>query len=178
MAWRCPRTRRRRPGPGLLLASLFALLASSCGYYSFTGASIPEHLDTVAIPLAEDQSVGGVPAMAEVLTDFLIERMTRQTRLTLEPDEADADAVLTAEIESYRNEPVAVTEDEVAALNRITIRVGVLYRDRVEDEVRLERTFSASAEYDASQLDQEEETATLVLQQIADDVFTAATSDW
>ena len=52
------------------------------------------------------------------------------------------------------------------------------YLDQVEDEERLARSFTASAEYDATQIDLEEGTAVAVLRQIADDVFTAATSDW
>jgi hypothetical protein len=171
-----------RRGGGRPRRSLFALLAllslPSCGYYSFTGASIPERIQTIAVPLAEDQSLGGVPAMNEALTDFLIERFARQTRLVLEPDENAADAVLTTAIEQYRNEPVAVTGDEVAALNRVTIAVDVRYVDQVESEELLARTFTASAEYDATQIADEEETAVAVLRQIADDVFTAATSDW
>lgn len=171
------RGNRRRWTPAPLLAALCALLAG-CGYYSFTGASIPEHLDTVAVPLVEDQSLGGVPAMDQALTDLLVERFVRQTRLVLEPDEGQADAVLAARIESYRTEPVAVTGDEVAALNRVTIRVAVRYLDRVEDAVRLERTFSGSAEYAAADLELEEAAVAEALREIADDVFTAATSDW
>lgn len=151
---------------------------AGCGYYSFSGASIPENIRTIAVPLAEDRSLGGVVGMNEVLTDFLIERFARQTRLVLEPDENAADAVLTAAIDRYQNQPVAVTGNEVAALNRITITVQVRYVDRVEDEERLARSFTASAEYDATQIEDEQETAVAVLRQIADDAFTAATSDW
>ena len=161
-------------------AFAFVALAacSGCGYYSFTGASIPDTIDTIAVPLAEDRSLGGVPGMNEALTDFLIQRFARQTRLALEPDENAADAVLTASIDRYQNEPVAVTGNEVAALNRITITVAVRYVDQVEDEERLARTFTASEQYDATQIQDEQETAVAVLRQIADDVFTAATSDW
>lgn len=177
--------RRRGEGGGRSRRSLLSfmgllalLILPACGYYSFSGASIPDHLGTIAVPLAEDRSLGGVPGMDQALTDFLIERFARQTRLGLEPDENAADAVLVSAIDQYRNEPVAVTGDEVAALNRVTITVNVRYLDQVEDEERLARSFTASAEYDATQIELEEETAVLVLRQIADDAFTAATSDW
>lgn len=162
----------------IILSTVLCLLSTGCGFYSFSGASIPERLDTVAVPLAEDRSLGGVPGMNEALTDFLIQRFARQTRLALEPDENAADAVVTASIDRYQNEPVAVTGNEVAALNRVTITVAVRYLDRVEDEELLARSFTASAEYDATQIEEEQETAVAVLRQIADDVFTAATSDW
>lgn len=175
--------RNRRCGwrRALLVAPLLSLLVSlstGCGIYSFTGASIPDHVGTIAIPLVEDRSLGGVSNMDQVLTDLLIERFVRQTRLALEPDENAADALLTVTIERYQNEPTAVTGDEVAALNRVTIAVGVEYLDQVESEERLARSFSDSDVYDATNIGLEEETAARVLERIADDIFTAATSDW
>ncbi|MEM1041870.1 MAG: LptE family protein [Bacteroidota bacterium] len=161
-----------------LLPSVFCLLSSGCWFYSFSGASIPEHLSTVAIPIVEDRSLGGTPGLDQELTDLLIERFARQTRLDLEPDEGAADAVLTAVIESYRNEPVAVTGNEVAALNRVTISVQVVYLDQVEDEEVLARSFSQFEQYPAAEIEREAETVGTILSQIADDIFTAATSDW
>lgn len=164
----------------LAVSSFLSLLVfqAGCWFYSFTGASIPEHVRTIAIPLAEDRSVGGVPNMDQVLTDFLIERFVQQTRLALEPDENAADALLDVTIERYQNQPAAVTGEEVAALNRVTIAVRVRYHDQVEDRERLARTFSNYADYDASNIALEEETAAAVLEQLASDIFTAATSDW
>ncbi len=167
---------RRALFVSLLLA--LTLSQTGCWFYSFSGASIPENIRTISVPLAEDRSLGGVPGMNEALTDFLIQRFARQTRLALEPDENAADAVLTSSIDQYRNEPVAVTGNEVAALNRVTITVQVRYLDRAADEERLARSFTASAEYDATDIALETGTAVAVLRQIADDVFTAATSDW
>ena len=41
-----------------------------------------------------------------------------------------------------------MTGQEVAALNRLTIAVAVVFEDRVEQRERLRRTFTASADYD------------------------------
>src|SRR5688500_3557577 len=49
----------------LILLVLFA------GCYSFTGASIPAHLNTVGIPLATDNSGFGRSEMRQELTEFL-----------------------------------------------------------------------------------------------------------
>ena len=168
---------RRGTGRGaaavLLLASHVFLLPA-CGVYSFTGATIPEHLRTVAVPLAEVEARGVVPGLDQAVTDALVERFADQTRLTLEPDEEAADAVVRATIERYVVTPVAATSDELASLNRVTVALGVVYRDRVEDRERLARTFSASADYDPAEA---EAVAALVVQ-LADEAFTAATSDW
>ena len=49
------RVKGRRDGlRSVVLCAGLWLGLSGCGIYSFTGASIPDHLGTVAIPLAED----------------------------------------------------------------------------------------------------------------------------
>ncbi|SHK66681.1 LptE family protein [Rhodothermus profundi] len=156
------------------------LALGGCAYYSFTGASIPSHLQTIAIPLVEDRSTSPFTNLDQQLTDLLIERFVNQTRLTLEPDLEAADALLAVRIERYTNEPTAIGGAERAERNRVTITVSVRYVDQVNDQVLLQRSFSAFEEYDpvAQGLAGEEEAARLVLRNLADDIFTAATSNW
>ena len=45
----------------VLLFSTGLLLNFSCCSYSFTGASVPQHLKTIAIPVAEDRSPAAIP---------------------------------------------------------------------------------------------------------------------
>ena len=168
----------RRRTYAVVLGVLLSL--SGCAYYSFTGASIEPHLETVAIPLFADRSVGGPANMDSDLTELLIDRFVRQTRLDLASDPEGASAVLTGVIEAFRNEPVAVTGEEQASLNRVTLRVAVRYVDQVEDEELLNTTLTQSAEYDpvADGLAGEAEAALAALEKIADEVFTRATSGW
>ena len=165
-----------------LVCSLLVPLSSSlaaCGVYSFSGASIPARLETVAVPLAEDRATGGPPGLDRLLTDALIERFVDRSRLVLETDEGAADAVVRSTIERYSVAPVAVTDQNVAALNRVTLSVQVTVEDRVGEEDLLSRSFSASEDFEpAAGLQGEADAATTALEQIARDAFTAATSDW
>ncbi len=154
---------------------------SACGYYSFTGATIPSHLATISIPLVRDVSASPLTNLEDDLTRLLVDRFVSQTRLSLEPSEREGDAVLTAEIQRYVNEPAAVGGEAQATLNRISITVFATYVDRVNDQEIFERTFTGTNEYDpqsAAGLAGEEEAAATALENIADDVFTAATSNW
>ncbi len=160
--------------------SLFSLLLlSACGYYSFTGATIPAEISTLAIPLAELGASTPLPTLPDELTRLLTDRFVRQTRLRLEPDETVADALLTSRITGYRSEPTAVGDDR-AERTRITITVTVRYAQRDADTPLLDRSFSAFSDYDAlaDGFDGETQAAQQALEQIADDVFTAATSNW
>jgi hypothetical protein len=170
----------RMPPPLRTLPTLLALLAlPACAYYSFTGAALPEHLRTVAVPLVEDRAAGAVPDLDRALTDALVERFADRTRLRLETDEGAADLVVRATLQRYQIAPVAVTGEEQAALNRLSVALAVVAEDRVQSRERLRRTFTASADYDpAAGAAGEAEAAARVVERLADDVFTAASSDW
>jgi len=167
--------------PAGALALALTLAAGGCGYYSFTGAALPEHIDTIAIPVFEDQAASSLPNLADVLTELLIDRFVGQTRLSLVSDELNADTVLSGAIDRYDNRPASVGGQERATLNRVNITVTVQFADRLKGQDLVpRRTFSAFGEYDpiADGLDGESDAASDALAQIADDVFNAATSNW
>ncbi len=150
-----------------------------CAYYSFSGASIPSHLTTIAIPLVEDNSSSPLTVLDEALTELLISRFVQQTRLTLVEEESEADLLLTARIDRYTNAPTSVTGQERAQYNRVSVSVFARYYNRIDDEA-LERSFSNFDDYDPLEggLEAEESAALAALESIADDLFTAATSSW
>ncbi len=157
-----------------------AVLCSGCGYYSFTGATIPAQYQTIAIPLVEDQSLSPLPTLDDEMTERLIDRFVRQTRLSLETVEDEADLILSARIERYTNAPTAVSGDERAQQNRVTVAVNARYIDRSTEEALVERTFTSFEQYDplVDGPGGEEAAALAALDNIADDIFTAATSNW
>jgi hypothetical protein len=120
-----------------------------------------------------------VPDLDRGLTDALIERFADRSRLRLETDEVVADLVVRAVIERYQIDPVAVTGDERASLNRLTVALGVVAEDRVQERDRVRRTFTASVDYDpAAGPAGESEAAARAIERLSDDVFTASSSDW
>lgn len=164
-----------------LCAVLLLSSATGCRYYSFTGASIPSNLQTIAIPPVEDNSISPVPTLGRDLTDLLTGRFVEQTRLSLTTNEGQADALLSATIVDYTNEPRGVTGDERASVNRVSVRAQVRYVDQTEgDEEMLARTFTGFGDYDpvTDGLDGERTAAQLALERLADDVFSSATSNW
>lgn len=172
-------TRRGGAGRRPALAVAAVALLAGCGVYSFSGASIPDHLQTVAVPIAEDQAGGTPPGAEGLLTDALVRLFGDRSRLSLVADEGEADAVVRATIERYAVAPAAVTGDDRAAVNRVTLAVRVVVRDRVEDRDLLDRAFTATEDYEPGEGLQGEADATAsALEQVARDAFTAATSDW
>ncbi len=101
---------------GLLVA--FAASLPGCTVYSFSGASIPSNLETISVPIAQDNTSSPVNRLGADLTDLLTDRFVDRTRLSLTTDDAGADALLTARIQRYTNEPTGVSGDERATTNQ------------------------------------------------------------
>lgn len=177
-----PRPSWARGLPVVWAAVLLLTVGSltGCSFYSFSGASIPSHLETIAIPIAQDNSSSPFNALGTRLTDVLTDRFVDRTSLSLTTNDADADALLTARIERYTNRPTGVSGEERATTNQVTIRVRVRYVDQVNDEELVNQTFSGVANYNPVEagLAGEEQASRLALQNVADDIFTNATSNW
>ena len=158
---------------------LLSVGLAGCGVYSFSGASLPATVRTLAVPLAEREAPGGPPTLDATLTDALVTRFVDRAGRRLESDEGTADAVVRATITRYAVAPAAVTGSNVAALNRLTLGVRVVMTERDAEEPRLDRTFSASADFEPAEgLAGEATAAETAATQIARDAFTAATSEW
>ena len=153
---------------------------AGCTVYSFSGASIPSNLETISIPIAQDNTSSPVNRLGADLTDQLTDRFVDRTRLSLTTDDAGADALLTARIQRYTNEPTGVSGDERATSNQVTIRVQVRYVDQTKDEELLSQTFSGSTTYNPVEagLDGERQAIQNALGNVADDIFSTATSNW
>lgn len=160
--------------------ALLGTMLAGCSYYSFSGATIPPNLNSIAIPLAQDRSVSPLESLDRELTQSLIDRFVGRTRLNLANDGGNADALLEATIQRYENRPAAVSGEERAAVNRVTINVRVRYYNQEEDKEIFNQTFSSFEDYDPVQagFEGEREAALVALEEVAEDIFTKATSNW
>jgi Lipopolysaccharide-assembly len=166
----------------IILVSVLGLIPTlslaGCGWYSFSGASIPDHLETIAIPLVQDNSVSRIGTLDAQMTELLINRFVRQTRLSLSTRPENANAALVVTITRYQNLPTSVSGNEQATRNRVTITATARYTDNVEDRSMLDRSFSAYEEYDPLNPAEEEVAALATMGKLVDDIFTASTSNW
>lgn len=165
---------------GMLIVGIGGGSLTGCAFYSFTGATIPSHLETIAIPIAEDNTSSPLPTLGRDLTSQLTDQFVGRSSLSLDNNESNADAVLEARIMRYSNEPTGVSGDERASTNSVRIQVQARYYDQVEDSVMVDQSFTGSAEYDPNEagLSGEEQAAQLALERVGEDIFTTATSDW
>ena len=156
-----------------------ALLVSACGIYSFSGTSIQNDVETVAIDFFEYRAEKVNPSLSSDLTEALRTRFRRMTRL--EQVEQDGDLEISGEITGYDVRPASVSADEIATQNRLTITVRVNFTNRKYPEDDFEgKSFSAYADYDSNNsLDAVESSlCSEIIDKLIEDIFNATVAQW
>lgn len=161
----------------IILLTLTGL--SSCGIYSFTGTSIQPDVKTIAIEYFEYKALKVNPNLSNELTEALKKRFRQMT--SLEQVEVDGDLQIIGEVSGYNVAATAITANEVAAQNRLTVTVKVKFVNRLHPEEGFEnKSFSAYADYDSTNsLDSVESSLTTeIVDKIIEDIFNATVAQW
>ncbi|HHE07832.1 MAG TPA: hypothetical protein ENL01_02855 [Chlorobaculum parvum] len=167
----------KRTGPFLFLFGLLAVLLQGC--YSFSGASIPAHLHTVAVPLFDDTSQAGIAEFRERCTRRLIKKIEAQSDLSIEPDLSRANAVLKGLILSYADEPSQLGgSTERAVTNRITIVLRADFEDMVKHEQLFSQSFVGFADYQAGSYLAQQGAIDGAIDMAVDELFNRMISNW
>ena len=162
----------------LLAITAAAVLVLSCGIYSFTGTSIQADVNTITIPYVEYKALRVNPSLSNDLTEALQDKFRKLTRL--EQVDVDGDLELVCEVTGYDVKATAITADEQAAQNRLTVTVKVEFTNRKYPEDDVSKTFSAYADFDATQsLDAVESTlCETIIEKLVEDIFNATVAQW
>lgn len=162
----------------LFLILITALLVASCGIYSFTGTSIQPDVRTITIPYIENKAQRVNPALSNDLTEAVQEKFRKLTRL--EQVDVDGDLELICEITGYDVKATAMTADEQAAQNRLTVSVKVEFTNRKYPEDNVSSSFSAYEDFDATQsLDAVESgLCESIIEKLVEDIFNATVAQW
>ena len=162
----------------LLLIAVLMINLTGCCTYSFTGSSVPEHLKTIAIPIAEDRSGSGVPNLRESLTEELINQFINDNSLQV-TDKTKADAILECTIVSFTDAPSIVSAGENINQRRITINVQVVYKDLVKKVTIFDKNFTNYGDYEPGKPENNRDQATTTaINNIAEDILLAVVSGW
>lgn len=161
----------------LLLAATFAAIAG-CGIYSFSGTSIQPDVKTICIEPVVNKATKVNPSLANQLTEELNDKFRKLTKLEQVTEEGDLNLLVT--IESYDVRAAAVTANEVAALNRLTVTCKVKFTNVLHPEDDLEQSFAGYEDYDSSNtLDMVEGTlCETIVKKLVDDIFNATVAQW
>lgn len=161
----------------LLMAAVFA---SSCSVkYSFSGASVNYALSkTATVGYFNNMAAMVAPILSPTLTDELTKRIASQTRLQIVRE--DGDLEFQGEITDYRSDPVAISGDEYAVQNRLTITIKVKFTNKAEPKYNFEKTFSEFEDYNTNVLLTQAEQTLIpqIVEKLVEDIFNEALSNW
>ena len=117
--------------------------------------------------------------MANQLTEALNEKFRKLTRLEQVQEEGDLN--LTVTIEDYNVRPAAITADEVAAMNRLTVTCKLVFVNVKHPDDNIDgQQFAAYEDYDSNNpLDMVEAgLCDAIVDKLVEDIFNAAVAQW
>lgn len=156
------------------LLFMLILLIAGCGYYSFSGSSLPPHLETVAIPVFEDNTAEF--GIRESITEKLIEEFTRDNTLKI-ADERNADSIIEGTITNIRDQAGAYGTDETVQDIKVYVTVDVKFRDLTKRKVMWEERLTQWGTYIPGEGTREDGIEEAV-NKIVDDIFNNSIAGW
>ena len=157
---------------------LTALSLCSCGIYSFSGTSIQSDVNTITINFIEYRAQKVNPSLSNDLTEAIRNQFRRMTRL--EQVDMDGDMEISGQITGYDISTAAVTANEVAARNKLTVTVKIQFSDKKHPEEDFDKSFSAYSEYDSTNTLDAVESGLCqeIIEKLVEDIFNASVAQW
>lgn len=161
--------------------SLFTctLTLLGCGFYSFTGASIPAGVETYQVNRFENTALLIEPGLERDFKLALEDLIQNQTNLNLVP--SGGDLIYEGEITTYRISPTTATSEQIAAQNRLTISVKLRFYNKKKEEDDLEQSFSFFYDFPGSDQLIGSQKATAhdeIFERLTQDIFNATLAKW
>ena len=146
--------------------------------YSFSGVNISPEVLSYSVQYFPNRAAIVQAQLSQVFTDAMMDKIQGNTSLTMSTDGGDVH--FSGEITGYETRPTAITSEETAARNRLTITVRVKYSNAVEPELDFDTSFSRYEEYDSSAnlTDVENELIELIVEYLVEDIFNRAFVSW
>ena len=161
-----------------IISVMMLSLPSCTGGYSFTGASIPPDAKTISRQTFPNYAQLVNPQLSQILTDGMRNAFASQTSLNLVDYDGDLD--IRGEITGYTMQPTAITGNDQAAMNRLTITIKVKFTNTKDPEANFEQSFSRYKEFSAQVNFSgiENSLCEEIVNELIDDVFNKSVVNW
>lgn len=145
---------------------------------SLSGATIPPEAKTISVGFFANNTSLGAPSLSQRFTERMRDMVSQQTQLALVRQNGDLS--FEGYIADYNISPVAIQENDQAAMNRLTISVKVVYFNKFDSGKNFEQVFTRFAQYDSRDniTTREPELVQQIYKQLTEDIFNRAFNDW
>ncbi len=159
-----------------LLLAIAAFSLNGC--YSFRGISIAPEVESYYVAQFRNNAVNAPPTLEVRLTEDLKEKIRTESRLIL--NETDPDIEFRGTVVDFRVTSEAPQPGETTAINRLTIVTAIEYLDNTAEEKDWKQNFSFFFDFPSTTdlASVQDEAITAISQQMMEDIFNKAFTDW
>lgn len=164
--------------PSVSIVVIIAMwLIQGCSY-SFTGASISPNVKSISVIYLPNNSLLVQPTLSRKLTEAIRDKFTNQSSLSLVAKNGDLN--IEGEITGYTTEPIAITGEQQAAMQRLKITVNIRFTNKMDEKQDFETSFSRYQDYNSGTrlADVEESLIDQINEELAQDIFNKAVVNW
>ena len=164
----------------MLFGIVLALAFLGCRVrFSLTGGSVNPNAKTVYVATFPNNSSLVNPNLSQEFTTGLKDKIQSQTPLTI-IDLKNADYVFEGALTNYSITPEALQADDIAAMNRLTISVRVSFKNKFDENLNFEHTFSRYANYSSALSFSSIEAGLMqeIVNALTEDIFNKAFVNW
>ena len=154
------------------------LITSSCGFYTFSGASISPEIKNIKISYfineAENFKANLDRDITQKLTDFIIE----QTDLSVNNDNYEIE--INGKIINYDITPISISSNDFANQNRLSISVNIDFKNYINEKENYNQKFTRYVDYKSDQNIEEIESELndQIIEEICIDIFNKTFVNW
>jgi hypothetical protein len=162
------------------LFGLVGLMLVGCAvHFSLTGGTVDPNAKTVYVANFPNNASLVNPSLSQTFTTGMKDRIQSQTPLTI-VDTKNADYVFEGAITNYTVSPIAIQGNDQAAMNRLTITVRVTFKNRFDEKLNFEQTFSRYLDYLSSLNFTSVESGLMqdIVSFLTEDIFNKAFVNW
>src|SRR5665647_177545 len=161
-----------------LVLVLLTFTFQSCGFYSFTSASLPPEVKTISVQYFPNKAPMVQPMLSKNITEALQDKFRSESRLSV--TQRNGDLAIEGEITGYDTQPIAIQGNQIAAMNRLSITVNVRFRNRFDEKANYESSFSRYRDYVSSKSLSSAESSLLpvMIEELVQDIYNKSVANW
>lgn len=146
--------------------------------YSLKGISIDPAAETFRVETFQLKAPNSPPTLGQTFRDELINKIRNESRLRVV--DGDADMEFKGAISNFRVSAVAPREGERTEFNRLDVTVSVEFFNNLNEDDNWKNNFSYFFDFDSGTnlLDIQEEAIENINEQLLEDIFNKAFTNW
>ncbi len=163
---------------GTLIGCMVLSMVIFTGCYSFRGITIPAEAQTFYVAELTNRVPTAPADIGQQFSETLKQKLLNQSRLNFA--EIDPDLSFKGEVTRYSVTAVAPQPGEFTAFSRLDIAVKITYESRIDEEDNWDSSFSFYADFsrDDNLLDLQDQLIATIFQQLVEDIFNKAFTNW